>query len=584
MKVWLDSNYNIVRDDGCNKFTKGNNLYDRITVYILTESIANDNILPSFNFLLSNGRKYGPLVYNVESSVEGEYTLFTYALTDNLLSSEGALQITISINFYNTQENVVKIKNINVLGNVIGSVIVNDDIIVVGNQENIVSSLVEDMSSLNKRLTDGLVAIDRADKDSQGNVIHETYETKADAETEYSAIRSVVQTKYEETIGYTDSAIEKENSASHMTFETKDRVARLIGELKTALTDGTLKVSKANEAEYYQEEDTLTSIKAKFADITYLINELANTDLTGLLGRIQVLEIAWNKFMSENGDTAEVIDTLNEIQTAISDNIAKMETKVSKEEGKSLISDELIEFVEEEASYNLLNNVDVTQGTTDVDGKPTGVGEATRVVTNGFISVEPNRTYSVDTRGDFLIYEVNYFDNNQNTISLNTLSETTHTFTTPSNCYYIVVLFRKDVNNSIITVDEVRGSAVITHDAPYRRLTTNDVDYLKILYKKELYTYLDNQTITISTSGLNITLADGLYVFRDMINLYTIFMIIEGQNGKSSIYTKPIYTSATINWLDYSNGVLTVKRTYGDQDNWNYVVEDSGTFTYKKIG
>lgn len=153
MKVWLDSNYNIVRDDGCNKFTKGNNLYDRITICLLTESVANDNTLPFFNFLLANGRKYGPFEYT-KTSIEGEYTLFTYELSDNLLSVEGTLQATISINFFNNSNNVVKTKNVNIVGNVIDSVVVADDIIILGNEESIVRSLVEDIEAVANKLGD----------------------------------------------------------------------------------------------------------------------------------------------------------------------------------------------------------------------------------------------------------------------------------------------------------------------------------------------------------------------------------------------------------------------------------------------
>ena len=137
MKVYLDENYNILKTDGNNNFTKGNNNYDQITVLIKTALIELDNVLPSFHFELPNGRKYGPFVHNNNAFFEDEYTGFKYTLGNELLSEQGKLFLTISINFFNESEKIYKNKNINIQGNIIDAVTFNNNIIILGNEEEI---------------------------------------------------------------------------------------------------------------------------------------------------------------------------------------------------------------------------------------------------------------------------------------------------------------------------------------------------------------------------------------------------------------------------------------------------------------
>lgn len=154
MKVYLDENYNILKTDGNNNFTKGNNNYDQITVLIKTALIELDNVLPSFHFELPNGRKYGPFVHNNNAFFENEYTGFKYTLGNELLSEQGKLFLTISINFFNESEKIYKNKNINIQGNIIDAVTFNNNIIILGNEEEILKSLQEKIDALNSRLTD----------------------------------------------------------------------------------------------------------------------------------------------------------------------------------------------------------------------------------------------------------------------------------------------------------------------------------------------------------------------------------------------------------------------------------------------
>jgi len=536
MKVWLDSNYNIVRDDGCNKFTKGNNLYDRITICLLTESMANDNTLPHFNFLLANGRKYGPLVHNTNSTNEVvddvEYTVITYELTDNLLSCEGPLQITITINWYNDENKVLKSKNINLVGNVINSVVVADDIIILGNEEGIVRTLVEDMNSLDERLTDGLIAIDKADKDSQGNVIHETYETKENAASNYTNVYNYINTKYNDSIGHTDTSVDNAQTYNAETYETKVKVLELINELKNALLNGTITVSKAYEAVYYTDNGTMKGFKATIDDIYYLINELTNTDLTGLLNRIQVLETAWNKFMSANGDTADVIDTLNEIQTALSSNSSSITSlqndKVDKEEGKSLIDDELIEFVdyEYEKGLNLFDyeNRLVNKGLNDI-GQPI---DYTDYYVLPFVKVEPNSQYTMSrTHSTYIAF----YDQNQNFISVENQGAT---FTTSSNCYYV----RKDIEYTFTSPMLNEGTTALPYK-PYnanKHITNQEANFLKeeSLKSANLYNNTDYEDgIALSGNG-------GTY--SDSSSTTTGYIRLEPNK---------VYRISTLKWLNF---------------------------------
>lgn len=154
MKIWLNENYNITKTDGNMTFTKGNNNYDMLQVLIPTKCVLNDNILPTFNFELSNMRKYGPFVHSTNTTFEEDYTMFTFQLDDRLLSCEGRLFITISINYFGVNNTIIKSKNINIQGNVANAVVMDGDVLILGNEEEIIESLQQKVNALNSRLTD----------------------------------------------------------------------------------------------------------------------------------------------------------------------------------------------------------------------------------------------------------------------------------------------------------------------------------------------------------------------------------------------------------------------------------------------
>lgn len=153
MKVWLDENYSIKNTDENNSFTKANHNFDILQVYIPTTSVAGDNTLPIFNFELANGRKYGPFTHNVNAEFEEDYTVFSFQLSDKLLSVEGKIFITISINYFNSNNIVYKTKNINLQGNVINAVAMDNDVLILGNEEEILDSLQQKVDALNDRFS-----------------------------------------------------------------------------------------------------------------------------------------------------------------------------------------------------------------------------------------------------------------------------------------------------------------------------------------------------------------------------------------------------------------------------------------------
>ncbi len=153
MKVWLDKNYNITATDGSNSFTKGNNNFDTLYVCLPTESIVKDNTLPTFNFELANGRKYGPFTHSSNAEFEENFTVFGLQLTDRLLSVEGKIFITISINYFNASNSIYKSRNINIQGNVVDAVVLDNDVLIMGNEEEILNSLQQKVDALNERLT-----------------------------------------------------------------------------------------------------------------------------------------------------------------------------------------------------------------------------------------------------------------------------------------------------------------------------------------------------------------------------------------------------------------------------------------------
>ena len=118
---------------------------------------------------------------------------------------------------------------------------------------------------------------------------------------------------------------------------------------------------------------------------------------------------------------------------------------------------------------NILDSANLYQGTTlGVSGLPViEPNNFSRVVSKEFISVFPNTTYSLTCyNSNMQLFEVNYYDKNKNCLALNTINENDYQFTTPDNCYYIILLFRMK-DNSTIYVNDVVSSVMFNLGTNY---------------------------------------------------------------------------------------------------------------------
>ncbi len=151
MKIWLDENYNILRDEERN-FGRGNNKYDFVQVYIPSISIERDNTLPTFLFETPVQKKYGPFVHDTPTWFDGIYTVFKIILNDAILSENGELTITIAINFYNEENKIVKIRRVTAKGFVLDNIVINGEVVIIGNETTILESLNQKVDAYDKRL------------------------------------------------------------------------------------------------------------------------------------------------------------------------------------------------------------------------------------------------------------------------------------------------------------------------------------------------------------------------------------------------------------------------------------------------
>lgn len=148
MKIWLDENYNIEKEEERN-FGKGNNYFDYIDLFIPITAVENDNTLPTFNFELSTMRKYGPFNHDSSVDVEDNYVKFRIHLSDSVLSENGKIIITITINYFNSENKIYKTRNITTHGNVLDNVTIEGDaFIITGNEQTVLESMQQKINSL----------------------------------------------------------------------------------------------------------------------------------------------------------------------------------------------------------------------------------------------------------------------------------------------------------------------------------------------------------------------------------------------------------------------------------------------------
>lgn len=299
MKIWLNEQYAIEKTDGNNLFGKGNDNFDFIEVYIPTAVYEQDNVIPVFIFERADKKKYGEFAHNVGTWQQDGYTVFKHVLNGFVLAQKGNLDITIKLNFLKYVDEkrfIEKTKNVYVQGVVLNAIVVeNEAFILSDDPEAFLTSLKYLLNDLNARIESGDITAERALADVNGNVITDTYATKAESEQVLADAKA-----------YGDAV-----------FETKGNVLSKVNTLKTEIQNGTVVANNAVEATSYRDdENNLVVIKDKIEDILYLIDDVTGADLTGLQSKINALQTAWNNFMN-GSESDDVIDTLNEIRNEL---------------------------------------------------------------------------------------------------------------------------------------------------------------------------------------------------------------------------------------------------------------------------
>ena len=153
MKIFLDNNFNIIKTEGSNVFGKGNNLNDRVVVIMPNDSIK-QNALPLFKFKLASGRTLGAFNCNeISYQYDENNTAYPFVLTNTILSVKGELEITIEVKLFNENLTPIRTKNVTAKAIVVDNIVLNDDILIIGNEGEIIESVRENMDALNARQT-----------------------------------------------------------------------------------------------------------------------------------------------------------------------------------------------------------------------------------------------------------------------------------------------------------------------------------------------------------------------------------------------------------------------------------------------
>lgn len=313
MKVWLNETYTITKEEN-RDFGKGNNYFDYIEVYIPTTSIAKDNTMPSFLFELSNQKKYGPFIHDTPTVVDGDYTVFKLSLPDIVLSEEGKIIITISINYYNSDNKIYKNKNVTVQGTVLNHITVEGDIYILGNEKEILESIKNKLDALNNRMPEKL-------SDLENDI-----QFKAE-----SVANPFIIKKDDKTLGKIEVINEEIKATTYNEDGTIVKDGDLAFRNEIPIVDEELNKDSKNAI-----ENSVVAIK--LANLQTAVDIL--TDSSGLSGLSKLIEDFnklkedWEKFISsEDGNTPDVIDTLNEIELAL-----KKLSKLTEDTNLSLLN------------------------------------------------------------------------------------------------------------------------------------------------------------------------------------------------------------------------------------------------------
>ncbi len=313
MKVWLNETYTITKEEN-RDFGKGNNYFDYIEIYIPTTAIAKDNTMPSFLFELSNQKKYGPFIHDTPTVVDSDYTVFKLSLPDTVLSEEGKIIITISINYYNSDNKIYKNKNVTVQGTVLNHITVEGDIYILGNEKEIIESIKNKLDALNNRMPEKL-------SDLENDI-----QFKAE-----SVVNPVIIKEDDKTLG----KIEIINNEIKATTYNKEGNILKEGELafknEIPIVDEELNKESKNAIENSIVAIAIGNLKQA---LDILADSSGLSGLSKLIEDFNNLKEEWIKFIaSEDGNTPNVIDTLNEIDLTL-----KKLSKITEDTSLSLLN------------------------------------------------------------------------------------------------------------------------------------------------------------------------------------------------------------------------------------------------------
>ena len=145
MIITLDSNFNIVNTSDEN-LIKGSDSFDNINLTIPKEVV--NNLFPTITYKRADGRTFGPMTANGTSNDDTNY-IYTFNLSSIVLAVEGVLEFTFTINFEDSNANVIKTKNVAMCFAEVYDAVISGDMIFVGGEEAVenVLAIVETLQS-----------------------------------------------------------------------------------------------------------------------------------------------------------------------------------------------------------------------------------------------------------------------------------------------------------------------------------------------------------------------------------------------------------------------------------------------------
>lgn len=145
MEIILNNEFNIVKTTDEN-IIKGSNSFDDINLIIPKDAV--NNLYPTVTYRRADGRTFGPTTANSTTNDDTNYT-YTFNPSSNVLAVEGVLEFTFTINFEDSNANVIKTKNVAMCFTEIYDAVISGNMILVGGEEAVenVLTIVETLQS-----------------------------------------------------------------------------------------------------------------------------------------------------------------------------------------------------------------------------------------------------------------------------------------------------------------------------------------------------------------------------------------------------------------------------------------------------